>query len=164
MRIVDAEYQFDRAKITFYYTANLRVDFRELISKLFSIFQTRVWLKKLNTNLVFDPPQYAVSALRTGVLIPPPTGFSRSRSGSPPMHNVSPGSSVSSSSASNLNKGLGPIGSKPVSPPLAPVVAVFVPGGAVPHLVDFSEEEVMAQYMPSDSEEEEDGYDSETPL
>eukprot|EP01034_Spumella_vulgaris_P028936 gene28936-35890_t len=153
MRIVDAEYQFDRAKITFYYTANLRVDFRELISKLFSIFQTRVWLKKLNTNLVFEPPMYAVSALRTGVLIAPRI--------------VSPSSSTTSSvtSVNSLSKTshLGAIGPKvPTSPPASTVsfssvtVPVFVPGGCVPRAVDFSEEEVMAQYMSDSDEEEED--------
>ncbi|BGP26565.1 PSP1 family protein [Rhodotorula toruloides] len=44
MEILDAEWQWDRRKLTFYYTADQRVDFRELVRELFRIWKTRVWL------------------------------------------------------------------------------------------------------------------------
>ncbi|GAA5823295.1 hypothetical protein JCM11251_007557 [Rhodosporidiobolus azoricus] len=44
MEILDAEWQWDRRKLTFYYTAEQRVDFRELVRELFRIWKTRVWL------------------------------------------------------------------------------------------------------------------------
>ncbi|GAA5991730.1 hypothetical protein JCM10908_001114 [Rhodotorula pacifica] len=44
MEILDAEWQWDRRKLTFYYTADTRVDFRELVRELFRIWKTRVWL------------------------------------------------------------------------------------------------------------------------
>ncbi|GAA5959516.1 hypothetical protein JCM3765_002353 [Sporobolomyces pararoseus] len=44
MEILDAEWQWDRRKLTFYYTSDQRVDFRELVRELFRIWKTRVWL------------------------------------------------------------------------------------------------------------------------
>jgi hypothetical protein len=44
MRVVDAEYQWDRRKLTFYYTAAHRIDFRELVRELFRIYKTRIWM------------------------------------------------------------------------------------------------------------------------
>ncbi|GAA6029085.1 hypothetical protein JCM8097_001586 [Rhodosporidiobolus ruineniae] len=44
MEVIDAEWQYDRRKLTFYYTAEQRVDFRELVRELFRIWKTRVWL------------------------------------------------------------------------------------------------------------------------
>ncbi|KAJ1946523.1 hypothetical protein FBU59_002006 [Linderina macrospora] len=44
MRVVDAEFQFDRRKLTFYFTADRRVDFRELVRELFKHFKTRIWM------------------------------------------------------------------------------------------------------------------------
>eukprot|EP00842_Homolaphlyctis_polyrhiza_P003974 jgi/Hompol1/4578/HPOL_003723-RA len=43
MEIVDAEYQWDRRKLTFYFVADRRVDFRELVRELFKIYKTRIW-------------------------------------------------------------------------------------------------------------------------
>ena len=48
MRIVDAEYQFDRHKLTFFFESDCRVDFRELVRDLFSIYKTRIWMEQLN--------------------------------------------------------------------------------------------------------------------
>lgn len=47
MKIVDAEYTFDRAKLIFYFTAEGRVDFRELVRVLASIFKTRIDLRQI---------------------------------------------------------------------------------------------------------------------
>lgn len=45
MTIVDAEYQHDRAKLTFYYVSVLgRVDFREMVRELFRIYKARIWM------------------------------------------------------------------------------------------------------------------------
>ncbi|KAG0164582.1 hypothetical protein DFQ30_009732 [Apophysomyces sp. BC1015] len=49
MDIVDAEYQWDRRKLTFYFVAERRVDFRELVRDLFKIYKTRIWMCSVNT-------------------------------------------------------------------------------------------------------------------
>ncbi|KAL2916922.1 hypothetical protein HK105_203354 [Polyrhizophydium stewartii] len=48
MEIVDAEYQWDRRKLTFYFVAERRVDFRELVRELFKIYKTRIWMCAVN--------------------------------------------------------------------------------------------------------------------
>eukprot|EP00980_Cylindrotheca_fusiformis_P028475 scaffold22603_cov116-Cylindrotheca_fusiformis.AAC.4 len=50
MNVVDAEYQFDRNKLTFFFEADGRVDFRELVRDLFSIYKTRIWMQQLDKN------------------------------------------------------------------------------------------------------------------
>lgn len=47
MNLVDAEYSFDRAKLTFFYTAPERVDFRELVKTLAITFHTRIELRQI---------------------------------------------------------------------------------------------------------------------
>lgn len=44
MEVCDAEWQWDRRKLTFYYTSDARVDFRELVRELFRVYKTRVWM------------------------------------------------------------------------------------------------------------------------
>ncbi|KAI8884404.1 PSP1-domain-containing protein [Backusella circina FSU 941] len=44
MQVVDAEYQWDRRKLTFYFIAERRVDFRELVRELFKLYKTRIWM------------------------------------------------------------------------------------------------------------------------
>ncbi|KAF9558743.1 hypothetical protein EC968_006881 [Mortierella alpina] len=44
MEVVDAEYQWDRRKLTFYFVAERRIDFRELVRDLFKIYKTRIWM------------------------------------------------------------------------------------------------------------------------
>lgn len=41
MEIRDAEYQFDHHKLTFFFEADKRIDFRELVSDLFALYKTR---------------------------------------------------------------------------------------------------------------------------
>lgn len=48
MNVVDAEYQFDRHKLTFFFEAEGRVDFRELVRDLFSMYKTRIWMQQLD--------------------------------------------------------------------------------------------------------------------
>lgn len=44
MEVVDAEYQWDRNKLTFYFFSDRRIDFRELVRDLFRIYKTRIWM------------------------------------------------------------------------------------------------------------------------
>ena len=48
MVLVGAEYQYDRHKLTFYFEADRRIDFRELVRDLFSVYKTRIWLQQLS--------------------------------------------------------------------------------------------------------------------
>lgn len=50
MRLVDVEYTFDRSKILFYFTADGRVDFRELVKSLAGIFHTRIELRQIGVR------------------------------------------------------------------------------------------------------------------
>ncbi|MCQ2449004.1 MAG: stage 0 sporulation protein [Clostridia bacterium] len=50
MRLVSAEYAFDGSKITFFFTADGRVDFRELVKKLASHFHTRIELRQIGVR------------------------------------------------------------------------------------------------------------------
>ena len=47
MKIVDAEYTFDRAKIIIYFTAENRIDFRELVRDLAGLFHNRIELRQI---------------------------------------------------------------------------------------------------------------------
>lgn len=47
MNLVDVQYQFDNTKILFYFTAEGRIDFRELVKDLASIFKTRIELRQI---------------------------------------------------------------------------------------------------------------------
>mmetsp|Transcript_509 Transcript_509/g.573 ORF Transcript_509/g.573 Transcript_509/m.573 type:complete len:692 (+) Transcript_509:74-2149(+) len=51
MNVVDAEYQFDRHKLTFFFEAEGRIDFRELVRELFSIYKTRIWMQQIDKNI-----------------------------------------------------------------------------------------------------------------
>ncbi len=50
MKLVDAEYTFDRSKVLFYFTADGRVDFRDLVKDLASIFRTRIELRQIGVR------------------------------------------------------------------------------------------------------------------
>ncbi|MDI6809616.1 MAG: regulatory iron-sulfur-containing complex subunit RicT [Candidatus Eisenbacteria bacterium] len=50
MKLVDSEYQFDRNRITFYFTADKRVDFRELVKDLASKFKTRIEMRQIGVR------------------------------------------------------------------------------------------------------------------
>ncbi|OMJ10985.1 hypothetical protein AYI70_g9983 [Smittium culicis] len=44
MEVVDAEYQWDRRKLIFFFSADHRIDFRELVRELFKTYKTRIWM------------------------------------------------------------------------------------------------------------------------
>ena len=50
MKLIRAEYAFDRSKLTFYFTADGRVDFRELVKDLASVFRTRIELRQVGVR------------------------------------------------------------------------------------------------------------------
>ncbi|MGI6117615.1 MAG: regulatory iron-sulfur-containing complex subunit RicT [Bilifractor sp.] len=50
MKLIDSEYTFDRKKILFYFTADGRVDFRNLIKDLASVFRTRIELRQIGVR------------------------------------------------------------------------------------------------------------------
>ena len=47
MKLIDAQYTFDNSKLLFYFTSSGRVDFRELVKDLASIFKTRIELRQI---------------------------------------------------------------------------------------------------------------------
>ena len=47
MKLIEAEYTFDMSKLTFYFTADVRIDFRELVKDLASTFKTRIELRQI---------------------------------------------------------------------------------------------------------------------
>ncbi|CAO3643259.1 unnamed protein product [Cunninghamella blakesleeana] len=55
MDVVDAEYQWDRRKLTFFFISDRRIDFRELVRELFKIYKTRIWMCAVNTNIPLTP-------------------------------------------------------------------------------------------------------------
>ncbi|MDR0927991.1 MAG: hypothetical protein LBO69_09560 [Ignavibacteria bacterium] len=50
MKVIDTEWQFDRHKVTIFFTAPSRVDFRELVKDLARQFKTRIELRQINTR------------------------------------------------------------------------------------------------------------------
>ena len=50
MKLVDVEYTFDQNKILFYFTSDGRVDFRELVKDLASVFKTRIELRQIGVR------------------------------------------------------------------------------------------------------------------
>ena len=50
MKLIDAEYTFDNNKVLFYFTADGRIDFRELVKDLASIFKTRIELRQVGVR------------------------------------------------------------------------------------------------------------------
>ena len=50
MKLIDAEYTFDNNKVLFYFTADGRIDFRELVKDLASVFRTRIELRQIGVR------------------------------------------------------------------------------------------------------------------
>ena len=47
MKLIETEYTFDNNKVLFYFTADGRIDFRELVKDLASVFKTRIELRQV---------------------------------------------------------------------------------------------------------------------
>ena len=50
MKLIDVEYTFDNTKVIFYFTADGRVDFRELVKDLASVFKMRIELRQIGVR------------------------------------------------------------------------------------------------------------------
>jgi cell fate regulator YaaT (PSP1 superfamily) len=50
MKLIDAEFSFDRSKIVFYFTAEGRIDFRDLVKDLANVFKTRIELRQIGVR------------------------------------------------------------------------------------------------------------------
>ncbi len=50
MKLIDVEYTFDNNKVLFYFTADGRIDFRELVKDLASVFRTRIELRQIGVR------------------------------------------------------------------------------------------------------------------
>lgn len=50
MKLIDTEYTFDRSKLIFYFIAEGRIDFRELVKELAAIFRTRIELRQIGVR------------------------------------------------------------------------------------------------------------------
>ncbi len=50
MKLVDVEYKFDGSKLIFYFTADGRIDFRELVKDLAAVFRTRIELRQIGVR------------------------------------------------------------------------------------------------------------------
>ncbi|KAF2096586.1 PSP1-domain-containing protein, partial [Rhizodiscina lignyota] len=48
MEILDAEFQFDWKKLTYFYYAESYVNFNELVTDLFKVYKTRIWMSAIN--------------------------------------------------------------------------------------------------------------------
>jgi hypothetical protein len=71
MMIHDVEYQFDRHKLTIYYSSEARVDFREFVRDLFSAYKARIWMKKISVHKPIRIDNWASIALATGMQFSP---------------------------------------------------------------------------------------------
>ena len=50
MKLIDVEYKYDGSKLIFYFTADKRIDFRELVKDLASVFRTRIELRQIGVR------------------------------------------------------------------------------------------------------------------
>ncbi|KXL44714.1 hypothetical protein M433DRAFT_271150 [Acidomyces richmondensis BFW] len=82
MEILDAEWQWDFQKLIFYYYADHYINFKDLITDLYRIYKTRIWLSAVN-----------------------PASFSQHALGQPPS-GIGPGAITSPYSGNNQNSGL----------------------------------------------------------
>ena len=67
IEVVNAEYQFDKHKLTIFYVSDYRIDFIELVRDLFSAYKARIWMQKVDFNRPFIPNPFASRALQSGV-------------------------------------------------------------------------------------------------
>ena len=68
MTVLDVEYQFDRHKLVFFFEADRRIDFRELVSELFSLYKTRIWMQQVDTSMLSDDDPGTIIAKKSGLL------------------------------------------------------------------------------------------------
>lgn len=77
MEILDAEFQMDWKKLTFYYFADCYINFNSLVTDLFKIYKTRIWMSAINPASFVTPPSAG---------LPGPGGMSNPLYGQDPQH------------------------------------------------------------------------------
>lgn len=77
MRLIDVEFTFDVNKIIFYFTADGRIDFRELVKDLASVFRTRIELRQIGVR--DEAKCWAASAAAAGLCAALPSSAILSR-------------------------------------------------------------------------------------
>ncbi|KAF9883796.1 hypothetical protein FE257_002780 [Aspergillus nanangensis] len=70
MEILDAEFQMDWKKLTFYYFADSYINFNSLVTDLFKIYKTRIWMSAINPASFVTPPT-------AGLQHPNPLGYNQ---------------------------------------------------------------------------------------
>ena len=70
LTILDAELQFDRHKLVFFFEADRRIDFRELVSELFSQYKTRIWMQQVDTTVIVSDDPGTKLSRSAGLLLP----------------------------------------------------------------------------------------------
>ncbi|KAJ5170303.1 uncharacterized protein N7500_003086 [Penicillium coprophilum] len=65
MEILDAEFQMDWKKLTFYYFADSYINFNSLVTDLFKIYKTRIWMSAINPASFVTPPTAGLSGPST---------------------------------------------------------------------------------------------------
>ncbi|MDU5587291.1 MAG: PSP1 C-terminal domain-containing protein, partial [Finegoldia magna] len=90
MKLIDAEYQFDRKKLIFYYSTSRRIDFRDLVRELFRIYKTRIWMcaviglpYQITSSNAMGPTTTTTTTTTTLTSLSSPS--SRRNSNSPPL-------------------------------------------------------------------------------
>lgn len=90
MKLIDAEYQFDRKKLIFYYSTSRRIDFRDLVRELFRIYKTRIWMcaviglpYQITSSNAMGPTTTTTTTMTTLTSLSSPS--SRRNSNSPPL-------------------------------------------------------------------------------
>ncbi|KAI9367352.1 PSP1 C-terminal conserved region-domain-containing protein [Aspergillus egyptiacus] len=74
MEILDAEFQMDWKKLTFYYFADSYINFNSLVTDLFKVYKTRIWMSAINPASFVTPPS-------AGLQSPNPLGYAQDTQG-----------------------------------------------------------------------------------
>ncbi|KAL2868845.1 ribosomal L15-domain-containing protein [Aspergillus lucknowensis] len=74
MEILDAEFQMDWKKLTFYYFADSYINFNSLVTDLFKVYKTRIWMSAINPASFVTPPTAGLSS-------PNPLGYGQDTQG-----------------------------------------------------------------------------------
>ncbi|KAJ5157102.1 uncharacterized protein N7482_008202 [Penicillium canariense] len=70
MEILDAEFQMDWKKLTFYYFADSYINFNSLVTDLFKIYKTRIWMSAINPASFVTPPSAGLQGPSAGMSNP----------------------------------------------------------------------------------------------
>ena len=75
MMVLDAEFQYDRKKLTIYYYSDVRIDFRGFVKELYSLFYARIWMENVKLTSQQSPTISAsasasASSASTGIAFP----------------------------------------------------------------------------------------------